>query len=240
MDKFDEYLNNKIKIEKEEFVLPKSFEYKLEEALENLGKESKINNKRWYWNTKILVTAACFMFVCLTGISNIYIKDSNKETLIEKGLNSEDSYKSKSSPELVNYNEFKNINDNTNNKIKNSDLQYKSNDNLIDYSNINKIIIKDISVSNTYKAIDDKDNIKHLIQSINNIYKVEIQNQNINNGDFLIQTNGIDSNHSIIIENDIMNIDDKWYRIDSTEVNNLREIYNKLSYDAKDIPYCNY
>ena len=30
MDKFDEYLNNKIKIEKEEFVLPKSFEYKLE------------------------------------------------------------------------------------------------------------------------------------------------------------------------------------------------------------------
>ena len=180
------------------------------------------------------------MFVCLTGISNIYIKDSNKETLIEKGLNSEDSYKSKSSPELVNYNEFKNINDNTNNKIKNSDLQYKSNDNLIDYSNINKIIIKDISVSNTYKAIDDKDNIKHLIQSINNIYKVEIQNQNINNGDFLIQTNGIDSNHSIIIENDIMNIDDKWYRIDSTEVNNLREIYNKLSYDAKDIPYCNY
>ena len=37
-----------------------------------------------------------------------------------------------------------------------------------------------------------------------------------------------------------MNIDDKWYRIDSTEVNNLREIYNKLSYDAKDIPYCNY
>ena len=36
MDKFDEYLKNKSKSENEEFVLPKSFEYKLEDTLKNL------------------------------------------------------------------------------------------------------------------------------------------------------------------------------------------------------------
>ena len=32
MDKFDEYLNNKVEMESEKFILPKSFEDKIEET----------------------------------------------------------------------------------------------------------------------------------------------------------------------------------------------------------------
>ena len=35
MNKFDEYLKNKSKSENEDFVLPKSFEYKLEDTQKN-------------------------------------------------------------------------------------------------------------------------------------------------------------------------------------------------------------
>ena len=58
--------------------------------------------------------------------------------------------------------------------------------------------------------------------------------------DFLIQTNGVESNHTIIIKNDIMNIDNKWYKINSEEVNNFKSMYNNLNYDENSIPYCNY
>ena len=39
MDKFDEYLNNKVEMESEKFILPKSFEDKNEETLESLDKK---------------------------------------------------------------------------------------------------------------------------------------------------------------------------------------------------------
>ena len=50
MDKFDEYLENKSENEKQEFALPKSFEYKLEETLENLDKEKQEKTNGWYIN----------------------------------------------------------------------------------------------------------------------------------------------------------------------------------------------
>ena len=40
MDKFDEYLNNKVEMESEKFILPKSFEDKIEETLESLDKKN--------------------------------------------------------------------------------------------------------------------------------------------------------------------------------------------------------
>ena len=44
----------------------------------------------------------------------------------------------------------------------------------------------------------------------------------------------------IIIKNDILNIDNKWYKIDSEEVSNFKSMYNDLNYDENNIPYCNY
>ena len=79
-----------------------------------------------------------------------------------------------------------------------------------------------------------------IISFINDILKEEIQKQTLGEWDFLIQTNGVESNHTIIIKNDIMNIDNKWYKINSEEVNNFKSMYNNLNYDENSIPYCNY
>ena len=78
MDKFDEYLKNKSKSENKEFVLPNSFECKLEENLKNLDKENKSKTNVWYMNKKLWTTAACFAFVFLAGISIRYGVNSNK------------------------------------------------------------------------------------------------------------------------------------------------------------------
>ena len=42
MDNFDEYLKNKSHMEDKEFILPKSFDNKIEETLGNLDKVRKI------------------------------------------------------------------------------------------------------------------------------------------------------------------------------------------------------
>ena len=93
---------------------------------------------------------------------------------------------------------------------------------------------------NTYKSVDNKVDIEKIISFINDIPKEEIQKQTLGEWDFLIQTNGVESNHTIIIKNDILNIDNKWYKIDSEEVSNFKSMYNDLNYDENNIPYCNY
>ena len=93
---------------------------------------------------------------------------------------------------------------------------------------------------NTYKSVDNKVDIEKIISFINDISKEEIQKQTLGEWDFLIQTNGVESNHTIIIKNDILNIDNKWYKIDSEEVSNFKSMYNDLNYDENNIPYCNY
>lgn len=47
-------------------------------------------------------------------------------------------------------------------------------------------------------------------------------------------------NHNIIIKDDIMIIDDKWYKIDLNDNERLKNVYNDLNYNEKDIPYCDY
>ena len=93
---------------------------------------------------------------------------------------------------------------------------------------------------NKYKTIDKRDDIRQVIDFINYTSKKEIEKQDINNWDFLIQTNGIGLNHNIIIKDDIMIIDDKWYKIDLNDNERLKNVYNDLNYNEKDIPYCDY
>ena len=114
------------------------------------------------------------------------------------------------------------------------------NDSFIDYNNINKVIIKFMDNINKYKTIDKRDDIRQVIDFINYTSKKEIEKQDINNWDFLIQTNGIGLNHNIIIKDDIMIIDDKWYKIDLNDNERLKNVYNDLNYNEKDIAYCDY
>ena len=244
MDKFDEYLKNKSKSENEEFVLPKSFEYKLEETLKNLDEENKSKADIWYMNKKLWTTVACFAFVFLAATSIRYGVDSNKPNSIEKSLENQVTGYSDGIPEVASYNDAE-TRDIGNSEASKQDaeefnLDDRFGDEVIDSSNINKIIVKNIVDGNTYKSVDNKIDIEMIISFINDILKEEIQKQTLGEWDFLIQTNGVESNHTIIIKNDIMNIDNKWYKINSEEVNNFKSMYNNLNYDENSIPYCNY
>lgn len=244
MDKFDEYLKNKSKSENEDFVLPKSFEYKLKETLKNLDKENKNETNVWYMNKKLWTTAACFAFVFLAATSIRYGVDSNRSNSIEKSLENQVTGYSDAIPEVASHNEASTRgigNDEaTKQGVEEFSLEDRFGDGIIDSNNINKIIVKNIVDGNTYKSVDNKVDIEKIISFINDIPKEEIQKQTLGEWDFLIQTNGVESNHTIIIKNDILNIDNKWYKIDSQEVSNFKSMYNDLNYDENNIPYCNY
>ena len=244
MDKFDEYLKNKSKSENEDFVLPKSFEYKLEETLKNLDKENKNETNVWYMNKKLWTTAACFAFVFLAATSIRYEVNSNRSNSIEKSLENQVTGYSEAIPEVASHNQSSTRgigNDEaTKQEVEEFSLEDRFGDGIIDSNNINKIIVKNIVDGNTYKSVDNKVDIEKIISFINNIPKEEIQKQTLGEWDFLIQTNGVESNHTIIIKNDILNIDNKWYKIDSEEVSNFKSMYNDLNYDENNIPYCNY
>ena len=220
MDKFDKYLKNKSKSENKEFVLPNSFECKLEETLKNLDKENKTNVL--YINKKLWTMVACFAFVFLVGISIKYGVNSNKSNFIDRSLENQIAGYSDGIPEVA-----------SRNKAETRDVV---SDEVIDSNNINKIIIKNIVDGNIYKSIDNNIDIEKIISFINDIPKEEIQKQILEEWDFLIQTSGMESNHTIIIKNHIMNIDNKWYKIDSKEVNSFKNMYNDLNYDENSIP----
>ena len=220
MDKFNKYLKNKSKSENKEFVLPNSFECKLEETLKNLDKENKTNVL--YINKKLWTMVACFAFVFLVGISIKYGVNSNKSNFIDRSLENQIAGYSDGIPEVA-----------SRNKAETRDVV---SDEVIDSNNINKIIIKNIVDGNIYKSIDNNIDIEKIISFINDIPKEEIQEQILEEWEFLIQTNGMESNHTIIIKNHIMNIDNKWYKIDSKEVNSFKNMYNDLNYDENSIP----
>ena len=222
MDKFNKYLKNKSKSENKEFVLPNSFECKLEETLKNLDKENKSKTNVWYINKKLLTMVACFAFVFLVGISIKYGVNSNKSNFTDRSLENQIAGYSEGIPEIA-----------SRNKAETRDVV---SDEVIDSNNINKIIIKNIVDGNIYKSIDNKIDIERIISFINDIPKEEIQEQILEEWDFLIQTSGMESNHTIIIKNHIMNIDNKWYKIDSEEVNSFKAMYNALNYDENSIP----
>ena len=220
MDKFNKYLKNKSKSENKEFVLPNSFECKLEETLKNLDKENKTNVL--YINKKLWTMVACFAFVFLVGISIKYGVNSNKSNFIDRSLENQIAGYSDGIPEVA-----------SRNKAETRDVV---SDEVIDSNNINKIIIKNIVDGNIYKSIYNNIDIEKIISFINDIPKEEIQKQILEEWDFLIQTSGMESNHTIIIKNHIMNIDNKWYKIDSKEVNSFKNMYNDLNYDENSIP----
>ena len=238
MDKFDEYLNNKVEMESEKFILTKSFEDKIEETLESLDKKNLEKEEKWYFNKNIWIIAACFAFISLTVL--VTNKNNNETTNDLIRMSSEMDNNSS----IVSYNnaESGSIREYSSNESVEEQLEsnININDSFIDYNNINKIIIKFMDNINKYKTIDKRDDIRQVIDFINYTSKKEIEKQDINNWDFLIQTNGIGLNHNIIIKDDIMIIDDKWYKIDLNDNERLKNVYNDLNYNEKDIPYCDY
>ena len=216
MDNFDEYLKNKSHMEDKEFILPKSFDNKIEETLGNLDKVNLEKKKNWYSNKRVWATAACFAFICLTAISiNSNINLNKSSDILRSAENNIEEY-STNTPEVAMYDsgESRSIEEDYGDETQKSELNLRD-------------------------SIDDG-LIELIIGFINEIPKQEVEKQDINDWNFLIQTSGVGVNHTIIIQDDIMNIDDKWYKISSEDNKNFKEIYNNLNYQEDDIPYCNY
>lgn len=244
MDNFDEYLKNKSHMEDKEFILPKSFDNKIEETLGNLDKVNLEKKKNWYSNKRVWATAACFAFICLTAISiNSNINLNKSSDILRSAENNIEEY-STNTPEVAMYDsgESRSIEEDYGDETQKSELNLRDSidDGLIDVSNISKVVIKSMGNDNKYKAIDKIIDIELIIGFINEIPKQEVEKQDINDWNFLIQTSGVGVNHTIIIQDDIMNIDDKWYKISSEDNKNFKEIYNNLNYQEDHIPYCNY
>ena len=214
------------------------YQDKIEETLESLDKKKLEKEEKWYFNKNIWITAACFAFISLTVL--VTNKNNNETTNDLIRMSSEMDNNSS----MVSYNnaESGSIREYSSNESVEEQLEsnININDSFIDYNNINKVIIKFMDNINKYKTIDKRDDIRQVIDFINYTSKKEIEKQDINNWDFLIQTNGIGLNHNIIIKDDIMIIDDKWYKIDLNDNERLKNVYNDLNYNEKDIPYCDY
>lgn len=244
MDNFDEYLKNKGHIEDKEFILPKSFDDKIEETLGMLDKINLEKKKSWYSNKKIWATAACFAFICLTAISINSNINSNKSSNILRSAEENIEEYSTNTPELAMYDsgESRSIEEDYGDETQKSELNLSDSidDSFIDISNISKVVIKSMGSDNKYKSVNKVTDIESIIGFINEISKEEVEKQDINDWDFLIQTSGIGINNTIIIQDDIMNINDKWYKISLDDNKKFKEIYNNLNYQEDDIPYCNY
>ena len=184
MDKFDEYLNNKVEMESEKFILPKSFEDKIEETLESLDKKNLEKEEKWYFNKNIWIIAACFAFISLTVL--VTNKNNNETTNDLIRMSSEMDNNSS----IVSYNnaESGSIREYSSNESVEEQLEsnININDSFIDYNNINKIIIKGKFKGYVIDFIEKKEAIK-TYNKINKDYKITLDNI-IGNSDLIVQT----------------------------------------------------
>lgn len=220
MDKFDEFLSKRTEDESKDFVVPESFDIRVEETLMHLSDDKK---DKWYRNKKIISMAACFALICLVGLRYVL---PNSMSSMNKSSGSESSadkaqLRDMNMPEVESYG-----------------LENRSEELLINANEVKSLNIKSLSGEAKYKFVDKAEDIEILIDTINRLNKSEIIDQGISEWDFLIQTNG-SINHSIMIKEKSINIDDKWYSSDEDISKIIENIYSTLNYEEKDIKYCN-
>lgn len=102
----------------------------------------------------------------------------------------------------------------------------------LNINGIESMIIKVLPSPPKMKAINKEEDIKSIIEYINHISKQRIEQEDMNGWEVLIQTDG-EQKHSIKFIADMLEIDDVWYRVGETEVEKIKNLYNKLDYDEE-------
>lgn len=219
MDKFDEFLKKKTEDENNEFTLPESFNLKIEETLKCLEDNKK---EKWYTNRKIISMVACFALVFFVGLRYTVFNGSltiNESTTMDM---QSDSVQRSSIPEP---------------EISNYSLE-NSEDFIINQNEVKELTIKSLSGEAKFKFVNKEEDINNIIESINKLYKFEVIDQGISEWDFLIQTTG-EVNHTIEVKGNLINIDNRCYESNEDISEIIRNIYDNLNYEEKDIKYCN-
>lgn len=218
MDKFDEFLSKRTKDENKEFVVPESLDLRIEETLKHLSDDKK---EKWYRNRKIISMAACFALICLVGLRYVLPNSMSRMNKSSASESSSDKSQLRDMPDIESYR-----------------LENRSGELIINANEVKSLNMKSLAGEPKYKFVDKAEDIKKLIDTINTLNKSEIIDQGISEWDFLIQTNG-SVNHSIMIKEKFINIDDKWYSSDEDISKIIENIYSTLNYEEKDIKYCN-
>ena len=219
MDKFDEFLKKKTEDENNEFTLPESFNIKIEETLKCLEDNKK---EKWYKNRKIISMVACFALVFFVGLRYTVFNGSltiNESTTMDM---QSDSVQRSSIPEP---------------EISNYSLE-NSEDFIINQNEVKELTIKSLSGEAKFKFVNKEEDINNIIESINKLYKFEVIDQGISEWDFLIQTTG-EVNHTIEVKGNLINIDNRCYESNEDISEIIRNIYDNLNYEEKNIKYCN-
>ncbi|MBC5624149.1 hypothetical protein H8S10_01585 [Clostridium sp. NSJ-49] len=219
MDKFDEFLKKKTEDENNEFTLPESFNLKIEETLKCLEDNKK---EKWYKNRKIISMVACFALVFFVGLRYTVFNGSltiNESTTMDM---QSDSVQRSSIPEP---------------EISNYSLE-NSEDFIINQNEVKELTIKSLSGEAKFKFVNKEEDINNIIESINKLYKFEVIDQGISEWDFLIQTTG-EVNHTIEVKGNLINIDNRCYESNEDISEIIRNIYDNLNYEEKNIKYCN-
>ncbi|SCJ94828.1 Uncharacterised protein [uncultured Clostridium sp.] len=228
MDKFDEFLKKRTEDEDKDFALPESFDLKIEETLSSLEDDKK---DKWYINKKIISMVACFVLVFLVGLRYMIFDESlgmDKSSSTEmaadnvqrRGINKSETSDYSSEPEIANYSLGDSVNVN------------------INKDEVKGLTIKSLSGEAKFKFVNEEKDIENIIDSINNIYKLEVIDQGISEWDFLIQTSG-SINHTIEVKGNLINIDNRSYEAEEDVSKIIKNIYSNLNYEEKDIKYCN-
>ncbi|CUO37757.1 hypothetical protein [Clostridium disporicum] len=217
MDKFDEFLKKKTEDENNEFTLPESFNLKIEETLKCLEDNKK---EKWYKNRKIISMVACFALVFFVGLRYTVFNGSltiNESTTMDM---QSDSVQRSSIPEP---------------EISNYSLE-NSEDFIINQNEVKELTIKSLSGEAKFKFVNKEEDINNIIESINKLYKFEVIDQGISEWDFLIQTTG-EVNHTIEVKGNLINIDNRCYESNEDISEIIRNIYDNLNYEEKNIKY---
>lgn len=222
MDKFDEFLSEKAKDEKENLTLPNSFDKRVEDILGDLDQYDESNKNSWYKSKKNWALVASFAFVCFIGFgvpkinknSGKLISGRSQSLTREKNDVNESSILYDQGIEPYSQNGY---GENNEGIIVNTNLNVEK---------ISEIIINDSEIS--FKKINDKVNIEKIVKFINALELYQIEDQKISSNEFVIKFNG-DEESTLIFTGVYVNFNGVWYKNSQEVIVNKETLYELLN-----------
>lgn len=215
MEKFDDFLNNKIKTEDEKFIVPDKVNNRIEDTLRNLDllveKENDIKNiKKFNLNRKYISIAAMFILLIGIGVRVINPAINQESKNLGKSENLREGNTTKEVAEL-----------------KETDLsKLSNNDKLINLDKINIVEIRSLS-KDIYITTTEENEIGLVLNYINSLYLSLVKDKTMDNYEYLIKLSG-DKEIEIIIQNNLIAIDGQLYISNYNLQEQFRVIFEQL------------
>ena len=215
MEKFDDFLDNKIKTEDEKFIVPDKVNNRIEDTLRNLDllveKENDIKNiKKFNLNRKYISIAAMFILLIGIGVRVINPAINQESKNLGKSENLREGNTTKEVAEL-----------------KETDLsKLSNNDKLINLDKINIVEIRSLS-KDIYITTTEENEIGLVLNYINSLYLSLVKDKTMDNYEYLIKLSG-DKEIEIIIQNNLIAIDGQLYISNYNLQEQFRVIFEQL------------